>query len=319
MINQIKDTMPVPIRRTGQFRQFGLFLQLIPWFFLFLPGNARSGPDDFLWPIMIGQFPEARGLTSTFGESRSDHFHNGLDIAANGIAVRAMGEGSIIYSRSEEDDPYMPSPGPGDYVFQDHGNGWWSGYYHLTHPSRGDGVKEIGRAGNTGHSSGFHLHFFLLKDNGLTIVNPLEHLPRVKDENPPVIGQISIITPNGTTLVSHSRPQRIRLTRKYPILINIIDPGLEKSTRRGIYRLKWSLNSESERSFLFSNIQFKDNEWKLEGLHPFSEVYMNGLYNLGELAFTEGKNTLTVTAEDLNGNSSRVEFDITVDTLTKPH
>jgi len=276
---------------------------------------------EFHWPIEKGTLPALRGITSSFGESRLDHFHNGVDIASGGDPVHAMASGHLIYSRDTQDDPYNPEPGPGNYVFMDHGEGWWSGYYHMIEPLRADGHTMIapgsiiGKTGNTGHSGGFHLHFFLMKDNGLTIVNPMQMLPEALDENPPVIGQITIITPKGRTQVSHSRRENIRLTKAYPVLLNVVDPGLEKSTKRGIYRLKWKLNDGAEQSLLFSNLKFTDGDWKLEGRSSIFEVYNEDLYNLGVLPFISGANTIRVTAEDLKGNSTTVVFEIHVDTV----
>lgn len=220
------------------------------------------------------RYPEVRGLTSTFGESRGDHFHNGLDIAGLGDPIYPVADGYIVYGRRADDDPYMPEQGPGNYVFLYHGRGWWSGYYHLKHDPtlarRGQVGPEsvIGRAGNTGHSGGAHLHFFIAQHDGTggtRILNPLALLPRSTDDNPPVIGQLAVYTPNGKTLIAHSRPERIRLTQTYPMLITVIDPGMERSTRRGIYRLTWELNGMPAQSRVFDEISYNETvgDWVL--------------------------------------------------------
>lgn len=271
----------------------------------------------FSWPVVKGVMPKLFGITSTFAESREDHFHNGLDISSVNDAVHPVADGSYLYSRSKEDDPFFPEMGPGNFVFLDHGNGWWSGYYHLekvlqTSTDRITKENEIAVTGNTGHSVGAHLHFFIIKDFGKVYINPLDVLPSAEDLNSPIIGQISIVTPDRRMLLSQNKTQNIRLSRPYPFLITIIDPGLEKSTRRGIYRLKWTLNNGKEQSRSFNQLSLVNGNWILPGGEPFEKVYYDDLYNLGELNFIDGDNILKITAEDFNGNSSSAEYSIHV-------
>lgn len=64
---------------------------------------------------------------------------------------------------------FMPG-GYGNYVVIDHGNGWQTLYAHMVEApdvKMGDYVfpgKIIGYAGSTGHSTGPHLHFEVMKD-----------------------------------------------------------------------------------------------------------------------------------------------------------
>lgn len=108
-----------------------------------------------IWP--------ARGwLTSTFGV-RGDPFtgnkvmHKGLDIAAPaGTKVRAPSQGVVIYA--------APRGGYGKTVVVDHGYGLQTHYGHLLDivVKPGDKVergKELGSVGNSGRSTGAHLHY----------------------------------------------------------------------------------------------------------------------------------------------------------------
>ncbi|MBI3396247.1 MAG: M23 family metallopeptidase [Spirochaetia bacterium] len=279
---------------------------------------AKEEPvtPKFQWPLVKGEYPDLKGITSTFAESRGDHFHSGLDVASAGDPIKASANGTVVYTRDSSDQPYLPVFGPGNVAVIDHGAGWWSGYYHLSAITKRSGTLEVGdvvgKAGNSGHSGGSHLHFFIAKDDLRTYVNPLSVLPAPTDKNAPVIGQLLIVTPKGRTLISHSRLERVRLTKRYPVQVIIFDQGMETHTRRGIYKLKWKLNDSPEQEEVFETLRYSDTEWKLGGLIPFDGVFQNDSYNLGELPFLDGKNTLNVTAEDKAGNATTETFEVNV-------
>lgn len=89
-------------------------------------------------------------------------FHNGIDIAAStGTAVYAYASGTVI---SVSQDNTL-----GKFIAVDHGNGLVTRYLHLSkfNVSKGDRVAtgdRIGSVGNTGYSTGSHLHFEVLKN-----------------------------------------------------------------------------------------------------------------------------------------------------------
>ena len=270
----------------------------------------------FTWPIELGSYPELKGITSTFAESRTDHFHNGLDIAALNHKIYPVASGHLLYSRHTSDDPFRPEEGPGNYIFVSHGKGWLSGYYHLRgdRPMVREGALDrsgiLAYTGNSGHSGGAHLHFFMASKNGSVIHNPLTLLPPVTDEHPPVIGQLLVQTAKGRTLISHSREENIRLTRAYPFQITVIDPGLEKHTRRGVYELRWKLNDHPWQVRQFSRLVFQDGKWLLDSKYDFSVSFRHNLYNLGVPDWLDGMNLLLVRARDYAGNESEVKFHI---------
>ena len=120
----------------------------------------------FGWPVK-------GSVISPFG-MRSGKKHDGIDIAApEGSAVLAAAEGEIIYS----DDGIR---GYGNIVMLKHDDGFITVYAHNEENlvKVGDFVRRgeiIGKVGNTGHSSGPHLHFEVRKDRRPR--NPLFFLP----------------------------------------------------------------------------------------------------------------------------------------------
>jgi murein DD-endopeptidase MepM/ murein hydrolase activator NlpD len=131
---------------------------------------ALAAATPSIWP--------SRGwLTSTMG-SRQDpitgdaDFHPGLDIAGErGQAVYATAAGTVGQAGWEN--------GYGNLITIDHGFGLQTRYGHLLKYEVKPGAKVkrgdiIGRVGNTGRSTGYHLHYEV-RANG-KLVNPLQLL-----------------------------------------------------------------------------------------------------------------------------------------------
>ena len=94
------------------------------------------------------------------GETQGLHGHNGVDLSARGgLAVVAAASGKVMVSL---DSGY--NGGYGHYIVIQHPNGMQTLYGHLSanFVSAGDMVSQgqlIGNIGNTGRSTGPHLHF----------------------------------------------------------------------------------------------------------------------------------------------------------------
>ena len=122
---------------------------------------------DFIWPLPVnGQF--IRGFVPT-GRKQ----HKGIDIAIQGgTKVLASQSGRVIYCGNE-------IKSYGNMVIIEHGNGITTVYAHLKRVlaiknqkiRKGD---EIGTVGNTGRTTGYHLHFEIRVDG--EAINPLQYL-----------------------------------------------------------------------------------------------------------------------------------------------
>ena len=281
-----------------------------------LSGQPPVTRPQFRWPVDTGTPPEIHGLTSTFGESRGDHFHNGLDIAAANRPVKTIAGGRILFSRMAADTPFDQPGGPGNVVVVEHENGWRSGYFHLAtitrrSPEPTDSPVEIGRVGNTGRSRGIHLHFFVADPQG-RFLNPLLVLPAAADPHAPLIGMAAVFTETSMALLSPVQEENIRLSKAFPVGVTIIDPGLEPGTRRGIFELSWQLNDGPVSTRRFETLQFRADALKLPGGEAFGDVFRKGRFLLGTIDFQNGANTLNVWAKDLAGNKSNRTYRINV-------
>jgi len=146
---------------------------------IFIPG-ARMNDIDlrmslgdlFIYPI------QNRGITSHFGMRKDPisgvmSFHTGIDLRADiGTTIVAALDG--VVSVTSENRIY------GRYIIMSHVNGYKTLYAHLNTFSvkQGDRVargRKIGESGNTGYSTGPHLHFSIYDKNN-KLVNPLDLL-----------------------------------------------------------------------------------------------------------------------------------------------
>jgi len=128
--------------------------------------NGAIGAGIFIWPANSH-------YVSGFDFSPSTN-HFGIDIDGNlGDPVYAVDNGVVVYAG-------WNNWGYGNMVVINHGNGWQTLYAHLSSIAVGCGqsvwqTNVIGTIGNTGRSSGSHLHFEMMY-NG-TKVNPWDYLP----------------------------------------------------------------------------------------------------------------------------------------------
>ena len=146
---------------------------------LFLPGVRlpASVRDSVLGKLMV--YPARGELSSRFGWRQNPftglrEHHNGLDISAPaGIPVVAAMSGRVAMSGI--------SPVYGKYLILTHGGGFQTLYGHLNRllVARGAVVSQgerIGEVGNTGYSTGSHLHFTVFRNS--VPVDPLRLLER---------------------------------------------------------------------------------------------------------------------------------------------
>lgn len=283
---------------------------------VFSQNQPSKNRPEFQWPI---QGIELAGLlTSTFGESRKDHFHNGLDISSVFQQVKPMAEGFIVYSRYAEDDPFEDERGSGNIVWIAHDAGYISGYYHLAgsrHQNlriKSQVTKEdtIGITGNTGHSSGGHLHFVLGKNFGRTLLDPLTHLPPVEDTIPPQIANLFIHV--GENFTNLNDGDNINVSKAFPLTVSVLDAGIKNSQRRGIKEISFTFNGETWKEGNFEELKFQKGKWVTKNGLSFEELFFKDRYLVGNMNLKAGENTIKVKAKDFSNLESERSFSINI-------
>jgi murein DD-endopeptidase MepM/ murein hydrolase activator NlpD len=137
------------------------------------PGAPRNGHGYMVlqWPL------PATGVNSLYGERADpldglERHHNGVDLEASlGAVVGAAADGVVIWAGW--------NAGHGRQVIIEHAGGFRTGYSHLSQllTYLGSSIRTgdpVGLVGNSGRSTGPHLHFEVTRDD--LYVDPLDVL-----------------------------------------------------------------------------------------------------------------------------------------------
>ncbi len=236
-------------------------------------------------------------LSGTFGEFRSSHFHYGLDITTNkksGYKVYSIDSGNIIRIR-------VSTSGYGKALYIEHSNGLTSVYAHLKEFSpkiqnyikrqqylnksyniqkffnEGDFAVDkgelIGYSGNTGGSSGPHLHFEIRDSKSQNPINPLSFKYKYEDTRRPVIRSLYVFDeadsfkknspkryPKVKINDSIYQSKKVIYNDDIGIGIEVYDRQSAKNyNRNGIYEIRMYLDSVLDFSYKMDKINISES------------------------------------------------------------
>lgn len=235
-------------------------------------------------------------LSGTFGEFRKTHFHTGVDIKTQGkegLKIRAIDDGDLIRVK-------VSTSGYGKAVYIRHYDGTTSVYAHLKKfsPKIQHIIKRlqyekkryeiekffkegeiklkkseiIGISGNTGGSSGPHLHFELRDTKMEKPLNPLKYGYYVADTIPPSIQNIFIYKFLKDKIFKKIKIGLNRNENIYSVKDTIESTGIlgfgysgydrqnSSYNRNGIYKRDLMINGKSVFSYKFDDLTFQDGK-----------------------------------------------------------
>lgn len=193
-------------------------------------------------------------ITSVFAENRGESFHQGVDILVKQSPVFPIENGELFFYWDSSDSLYPQECGLGKFIVVQHPK-YRSYYSHLKKITLfGHNLltqeKQIGVTGKTGRASQEHLHLDIKDEE--KFFNPLEFLPPLKDNAPPVIR--SFIFQSGYYLrqLHPSHTQKVFLTLKDSYQLVFLAHDLSSSgKRRGIYRYQLKIESIQKKQRVF--------------------------------------------------------------------
>lgn len=131
--------------------------------------HSYLNSGEFLWPV-----PSSHRISSKYGR-RWGRLHEGIDISAKkGSHILAANDGVVVYSGKE-------LGGYGNITVLAHKYGFFTIYAHAykNYTRKGEKVSRgqvIAKIGNSGRSTGPHLHFEIRKNS--KSIDPLKYLSR---------------------------------------------------------------------------------------------------------------------------------------------
>lgn len=165
--------------------------------------------------VVTGMLPIDGKITGRVGDNRGDHTHKGIDWAGKiGDSVKTAVSGTVKKVGYD--------PGYGNYVVVKHVDGKESIYAHLDSSNvivgqkLGKG-KELGKVGNTGRSTGPHLHFEVRDSRG-TVIDPITY---IKNLNIPVQSKTTAMVATGNAVVKTAKtatPSNIQSLRNTTVV-----------------------------------------------------------------------------------------------------
>jgi hypothetical protein len=335
--------------------------------------NSQSPATE----LFVSPLRDQPSLSASFAELRSDHFHSGLDYRTGGVTgkdVLSIDDG-FVYRIS------ISPTGFGKALYVRHPSGYSSVYGHLKnfrHDIEEFVIKKqyeqksfnvslfplrdqfrvtrgevIAWSGNTGASSGPHLHFEIRQSTTEDPINPLLFGLDVTDRIRPVIDKVILYPLSRNSSVNGGRSSRtlraVPLNGSYgitpgeiPVISGETGIGIKcfdrldnSPNRCGVYSIEMQVDGMkvygfkadrfafSESRYINSHIDYPAKETGNEYIHrlfiqPGNRLSMyDGHVRRGVLKFADdSEHDIRITVTDTHGNRSWVSF--RVRSLSKP-
>lgn len=336
--------------------------------FLFLTLNfniifSQTNGQGFAYPLDRDVV-----VTGNYGEIRPNHFHAGLDFSTDPIAnlpIKCVADGYI--SRMK-----ISSGGYGKVLYITHANGYVTVYAHQKryadkieayikkrqreqqkneielYPTAGElPVKKgevIGYTGNTGSSTGPHLHFEIRDEKTEIPLNPLL-VYDVKDEVKPVLTHIAVYNTQDTNNIYQQLVWATNLkTGKLPLINSTItlkqntfalafagyDQANGSTNKNNIYEAKLKLDGQLIYHHQLNNISFDNGRYvnyfsEKTGKIKFQKCFSPTCYDIaiyktlvngGKIELKDTlQHTLELSLADEKGNTNQIAFNVKVGKL----
>lgn len=310
------------------------------------------------------------GITGSFGEIRSDHFHSGIDLRTEGKIgkeVRATNDGYI--SRIK-----VSPVGYGKSIFIEHPNGLTTGYGHLDRYAEQIDryikniqyqqksfdvdvfpkpyelpVKKgdiIAYSGNSGGSSGPHLHYEVRTTIDQRIINPIPHFLDIVDSIAPIIRSLHLYRLDSTSYVNgysrkvdvfvfkknnaeYSISSKVNAYGNIGIGVDVIDRLNHLSTQCGFKSIMLKVNGKTLYNLTLDKFAFAETRYvnsiidyttrynsgkEIVKLYVDPANYFSGLlnlYNRGIITIKpDSLYRVDILISDASDNTSKLSFSI---------
>lgn len=341
-----------------------IFFLVLLFFSLSFFGQENYPQDAFRSPLDIPLI-----LAGTFGELRSNHFHSGIDIKTKqrqGLPVYAIGDGTVTRIK-------VSLYGYGKVMYVAHPNGYTSVYGHLqkfapeiedfikkvqynkksyeveVFPDYGEVKVEKGKviaySGNTGGSSGPHLHFEIRSSISEKPTNPLLYGLEVRDATNPILNKVFAYPLSNNTVINQSNSKvelnfskqkdgtfladKVAASGTIGFGFSGYDRQDMAANKNGIYHVQLLVNGQTYTDYDFEKFSFSETRYintlidydhygkyrqKIQQcfLAPGNRLNIyNAIKNDGKIAIKEGLSySVELLLKDLEGNLTKVTIPV---------
>lgn len=266
------------------------------------------------WPSQ-----DARML-SNFGQNDQGRPMTGTVFSTDGT-VRAADSGEVLFAHRQSDDADgFPAPF-GTWIAVDHGDGLVSVYGRLENfeeevtKTLVEKNSVLGRAGNSGWSSGIGFYFSLMDRKERRWVDPAMIAASRGDTQPPVIRSAWLVASDGNR-IPLARTRSIR-QGVYRIVVEATDSEKgSSSTALTPQRIICLVNGSEQGSLHLETIATVDGELRVNQRNPVAAatVYKPSPgFDLGEARFLRGKAGVELIVRDAAGNERASSYSILVE------
>ena len=327
-------------------------MRIVLVLFLILNSTQLKSQEKHHWesPLKIPLI-----LSGTFGELRSNHFHSGIDFKTNketGIPIFAPASGYV--SRIK-----VSPTGFGKAIYIAHENGLTTVYAHLENFNKEisqyilqkqydlktfsldltiDSKKfkiekgdNIGYTGNSGSSSGPHLHFEIRNTKTQHPLNPMNWDFEIKDTKKPIIESIFIYKLNDPLNIEKENMinQKV-ITGQFSFGIKTYDLLDLAENKNGINTIKIYLDNQlyyhyeiqefsfNETKYINSLIDYKEYKKSKQRIYKcyveknnqlsvYKKIINNGIFK----DLDEGAHSIKIIVEDSYKNNEEQDFAFT--------
>ncbi|WP_318342672.1 M23 family metallopeptidase [Flagellimonas baculiformis] len=332
---------------------------------LFVVAPILQAQDKYPQDVFQSPLEIPLVLAGTFGELRSNHFHGGIDIKTQqreGLPVLAIADGTVTRI-------VVSHWGYGKALYVAHPNGYTSVYGHLK--KFGPGIEEyvkkvqyakqsyeveifpdygelkvsqgstIAFSGNTGGSSGPHLHFEIRSSVNEKPTNPLLYGYEIRDATDPTLLGLYAYPLSKDALINQSEEKiqinytkqadgsfladKVTASGSIGFGVNTFDRQDMAANQNGVYSIRQTVNGRVYSEFDFETFSFGETRYintLIDYAHfykfrqriqkcfkePFNHLSIyKSLYNDGKIDLEEGMSyNVELLISDIAGNTTKL-------------
>ena len=249
-------------------------------------------------------------ITSTFCDFRGDHFHTGIDLTGSNKEIYSISDGEVVFYNIDRKKSI--NYGNGNFIIvEDTKNKVRFSYSHINkksvdrekvHYSKGERIADIG---NSGYSTGNHLHLEVEDLKNKKLLNPLYFIEN-KDNIRPRIVDVYLITDTNKH-ISIINQSNYGVPKKGKLFIKCVDRINNSNYFVTPYRIKIFMDGHEKSSLLFDSLIKNNNSFFVNDKKGFNDIYIdkkNFTYFLMDYHSLPGIIGFKVVVEDFSGNKT---------------